>query len=154
MAKRVVARACQVALLGGLWSCAHATGMHFGLNYALAMTALWAFLEIAIRINPGMLNNPGVDENERSKLMDLDQVAIGQIVAPVCIGAGIAAALFGLAITGLLASTPSLQKDAAVLIVPAGPMMLGIPLYLVMGRLADAARLNRHGRTEGRATGA
>jgi hypothetical protein len=44
-----------------------------------------------------------------------------------------------MAITALLVGSPSMQKDAAILIVPTGPMMIGIPLYIMLGKLGELA---------------
>ena len=117
--------------------------MYFGLKYAAAMTALWFLIEIAVRMSPGALNNPMMDRDDANGLEQLDSARIGEVVAPVCVAAGIAAALLGMAITGLLVRSPDMQNDAAILIVPTGPMMLGIPLYIVLERLAELAKNSR-----------
>lgn len=111
----------------------------WGLTYAIGMAALWALLEMAIRLNPGMLNNPALSAAERDLLMDVEPSVVGNVVAPVCIGASIAAALLGFAFTGLVASTPNLAKEVGVLMIPTAPMLIGIPLFMLLARLRDLA---------------
>jgi hypothetical protein len=145
----MLGRTMQLALLVAGWAYARVTGVSFGAKYASALTALWLVHEAAIRMNPAMLNNPGVDDAGREILMDVDPAVIGGAVAPVAIGAACASALLGMGMTALVASTPSMAKDIAVLIVPAGPMVVGIPLYLILGRLNELADSRR--RSAGRA---
>jgi hypothetical protein len=45
--------------------------------------------------------------------------------------------------TALLVGAPSMQKEAAILIVPTGPMMIGIPLYIMLGKLEELAKSAR-----------
>ncbi|WP_409919123.1 hypothetical protein [Gemmatimonas sp.] len=97
-------------------------------------------IEIAVRMSPGAFNNPMMAVNDAHGLEHLDSARIGEVIAPVCAGAGVAVAMLGLAITALLANSPSMQKDAALLIVPTSPMMIGIPLYIMLGKLADLAK--------------
>ena len=137
-------RLIQIASLSGLYFTATHYQVFFGLKYAAAMTALWLMIEIAARMSPGALNNPMMDETAARGLEQLDAKDVGAVVAPVCAAAGIAVALLGMGITALLVSAPDLQNDAAILIVPTGPMMIGIPLYIMMGRLAELAKTPVH----------
>jgi hypothetical protein len=43
----------------------------------------------------------------------------------------------------MLVGSPGMQKDVAILTVPKGPMMIGIPVYIMMGKLAELARSER-----------
>jgi len=136
---QVLRRSLKAILLAVLWGVARQHDVYVGLEYALAMAALWLLLEVAIRMNPGMFNNPMVDDRGREQLMDLAPSIIGGVVAPVCMRASIASAVLGLAMTGLVAISPSTSKDIVVILVPVSPMMIGIPLYVILGRLSDLA---------------
>jgi hypothetical protein len=91
-------------------------------------------------MNPGSFNNPVMESGDASGIDRLEPSCIGEVVGPICAAAGVAVALLGVAITALLVGAPSLQKDAAILIVPTGPMMIGIPLYIMLGKLAELAK--------------
>jgi len=136
----MILRIVQGTTMLGLYAFARHHEVYFGLKYAAAMTALWFMIEIAARMSPGAFNNPLMNGDEASGLERLEPSAIGEVVAPVCAGAGIAVALLGMAITALLVGSPSMQKDAAILIVPTGPMMIGIPLYIMLGKLGELAK--------------
>lgn len=139
----MILRIAQITAMLGLYALARHHEVYFGLKYAAAMTALWFLIEIAVRMSPGVLNNPMMNRDDLNGLEQLDSACIGEVVAPVCAAAGIAVALLGMAITGLLVSSPDMQNAAAILIVPTGPMMLGIPLYILLGRLAELAKSSR-----------
>jgi len=81
---QVLGRSLNAILLAVLWGVARQHDVYVGLKYALAMAALWLLVEVAIRMNPGMLNNPMVDDRGREHLMDLAPSIIGGVVAPVC----------------------------------------------------------------------
>jgi hypothetical protein len=91
-------------------------------------------------MNPGSFNNPIMDSSGASGIDRLEPSCIGAVVGPVCAAAGVAVALLGFAITALLVGSPSMQDDAPILLVPAGPMMIGIPLYIMLGKLAELAK--------------
>jgi hypothetical protein len=124
----------------GLYAFARHHEVYFGLKYAAAMTALWFMIEIAARMNPGSFNNPMMDSGDAGGIDRLEPSRIGAFVGPVCAAAGVAVATLGLAITALLVGAPSMQKDAAILIVPTGPMMIGIPRYIMLGKLGELAK--------------
>lgn len=136
----MILRTVQLTALLGLYAFARHHEVYFGLKYAAAMTALWFMIEIAARMNPGSFNNPMMDSGDASGIDRLEPSRIGEVVGPICAAAGVAVALLGLAITALLVGSPSMQKDAAILIVPTGPMMIGIPVYIMMGKLAELAK--------------
>ena len=136
----MILRAVQLTTLLGLYAFARHHEVYFGLKYAAAMTALWFMIEIAARMNPGSFNNPMMDSGDASGIDRLEPSRIGEVVGPICAAAGVAVALLGLAITALLVGSPSMQKDAAILIVPTGPMMIGIPVYIMLGKLAELAK--------------
>lgn len=136
---QAVARLTHLVAIAVLWSVSMRVQFFWGLTYAMGMATLWALLEMALRFNPGMLNNPTVSAADRDLLMDLEPSVVGSVVAPVCISASIASALLGLVMTALVASTPNMATEVGVLMIPAGPMMIGIPLYILLGRLGDLA---------------
>jgi hypothetical protein len=117
--------------------------VYFGVTYAAAMTALWFMIGIAARMNPGSFNNPMMDGGDAGGIDRLEPSRIGEVVGPICAAAGVAVALLGVAITALLVGAPSLQKDATILIVLAGPMMFGIPLQIMLGKLGEMAKSAR-----------
>jgi hypothetical protein len=135
-----VLRILQTFALVGLFALARHHGVYFGLKYAAAMTALWFMIEIVARMSPGAFNNPMMADDEVGGLERMDAATIGAVVGPVCAAAGVAVALLGLAMTALLVTSPDMQKDAAILVVPTGPMMVGIPLYIMLGKLAELAK--------------
>jgi hypothetical protein len=100
-------------------------------------------IEIAARMNPGSFNNPVMDSGDANSIHRLEPARIGEVVGPVCAAAGVAAALLGVAMTALLDGAPGIQKDAAILIIPSGPMMIGIPLYIMLGKLVELAKSAR-----------
>lgn len=73
----------------------------------------------------------------------LEPARIGEGVGPICAAAGVAVALLGVVMTALLVGAPIMQKDAAILIIPTGPMMIGIPLYIMLGKLGELAKSAR-----------
>jgi len=136
-------RIVQVATMLGLYAFARHHEVYFGLKYAAAMTALWFMIEIAARMNPGSFNNPMMDSGDANSIDRLEPARIGEVVGPICAAAGVAVALLGVAMTAVLVGAPSMQKDAAILIIPTGPMMIGIPLYIMLGKLAELAKSAR-----------
>jgi len=132
-----LARVVHLVLLAVLRFMATRDSVYVGLKYALVMSALWWLIEMAIRLNPSMLNIPGLSDHEHEQLMFLEPKDVGPVIAPICIGAACAAVLFGMAVTSLVASSATTGSDIAILFVPATPLMLGIPLYLVIGRLNE-----------------
>lgn len=136
----MILRIVQFMALLGLYALARHHEVYFGLKYAAAMTALWFMIEIAARMNPGSFNNPMMESGDASGIDLLEPSRIGDVVGSICAAAGVAVALLGIAITALLVGSPSMQKDAAILIVPTGPMMIGIPVYIMMGKLAELAK--------------
>lgn len=79
-------------------------------------------------MKPGSFNNPMMARVDANGIDQLEPARIGAGVGPICAAAGVALALLGVAMTALLVGAPSMQKDAAILIIPTGPMMIGIPL--------------------------
>ncbi|GAB1344407.1 hypothetical protein [Gemmatimonas sp.] len=136
-------RIVQVATMLSLYAFARRHEVYFGLKYAAAMTALWFMIEIAARMNPGSFNNPMMESGDANGIDQLEPARIGEVVGPICAAAGVAVALLGVAMTAVLVGAPSMQKDAAILIVPTGPMMIGIPLYIMLGKLAELAKSAR-----------
>jgi hypothetical protein len=133
-------RVVQLTTLLGLYAFARHHDVYFGLKYAAAMTALWFMIEIVARMNPGSFNNPMMDSGDANGIDRLEPARIGEVVGPICAAAGAAVALLGVAMTALLVGAPSMQEDAAILIVPTGPVMIGIPLYIMLGKLAELAK--------------
>lgn len=136
-------RIVQLTIMLGLYAFARYHDVYFGLKYAAAMTALWFMIEIAARMNPGSFNNPMMDSGDANGIDQLEPAHLGAIVGPIRAAAGVAIALLGVAMTALLVAAPSMQKDAAILIIPTGPMMIGIPLYIMLGKLAELAKSAR-----------
>lgn len=122
-----------------LWVFAKGHQVFFGLKYALCMCALWVMIEIAFRLNPAGVNIPGLTDDARSHLYEIDAHEIGRAVSPISIGASLVAVLVGFALTSIEISSKGATKDLTVLIVPAGPLILGIPVYLILGRLTELA---------------
>lgn len=136
-------RIIQLTTMLGLYAFARHHEVYFGLKYAAAMTALWFMIEIAARMNPSSFNNPMMESGDANGIDQLEPARIGEVVGPICASAGVAVALLGVAMTAVLVGAPSMQKDAAILIVPTGPMMIGIPLYIMLGKLAELAKSAR-----------
>ena len=109
----MILRIVQVTTMLGLYAFARHHEVYMGPKYTAAMTALWFMIEIAARMNPGSFNNPMMEGGDAGSIDQLNPSRIG---------------------------SPSMQKDAAILIVPTGPMMIGIPLYIMLGKLAELAK--------------
>jgi hypothetical protein len=139
----MILRIVQLTTMLGLYAFARYHEVYFGLKYAAAMTALWFMIEIAARMNPGSFNNPKMDSGDATGIDRIEPARIGEVVGPICAAAGVAIALLGVAMTALLVGVPSRQKDAAILIVPTGPMMIGMPLYIMLGKLGELAKSAR-----------
>lgn len=139
----MVLRIVQLTSLLGLYAFARHYDVYFGLKYAGAMTALWFMIEVAARINPGAFNNQMMDRGDANGIDQLEPARLGAIAGPICAAAGVAVALLGVAMTALLVVAPSMKKDAAILIIPTAPMMIGIPLYIMLGRRAELAKSAR-----------
>lgn len=142
-----LARAGQIVLLAAVahgsvrWNVPEAGWVAGGAS------VVWWLLELLIAVFPATVNIPGLTTGERNALTGVPLPRVRAALAPVCVAAGYGAVGLGAAMLAIRAGGAT-SSSAWVLVIPAVPLGLGVPLQVINGRLLALASSGRAAQRE------